>query len=186
MEDNEIIKLFFERSEEALAELKNKYERYAQYIAYNILDNKEDAEECVNQAYLKMWNAIPPHTPEKLATFFGKVVRNLALDSYDRRMAAKRGNGQSVCVYEELKECLESEWNIDKVIDELAFREILNQFLRKLPKETRMIFVQRYWYFCSIKEIAEEFQISESKVKMILLRTRKKLKKKLEEEGLYI
>lgn len=186
MEDNEIVKLFFERSEDALFEIKEKYERYVQYIAYNILNNKEDAEECVNQAYLKIWNSIPPHSPENLAAYLGKVVRNLALDFYDRRTAEKRGNGQGVAVYEELKDCLESAMCVEQVIDEVTLRELLNQFLQTLPRETRMIFVQRYWYFCSIREIAEEFHIGESKVKMILLRTRKKLKKKLEEEGIDI
>lgn len=186
VEDKEIVKLFLERSEDALLETQEKYERYAQYIAYNILNNNEDVKDCVNQAYLKIWDSIPPHAPENLATYLAKVVRNLALDMYDKIKARKRGAGQVALVYDELTDCVGTVLNGETIFDEIHLTGVLDEFLWSLPQETRMIFVQRYWYLCSIKEIAKEFHMGESKVKMTLLRTREKLRQKLEEEGIYI
>lgn len=186
MKDNDIVNLFLARSEDAILALQEKYQRYGSYIAYNILYNKEDADECVNQAYLKMWNSIPPHKPENLAAYLGKIIRNLALDMFDRQKAQKRGAGQLTLAYEELQDCIATSNQMESIIDEIHLGEILNQFLWELPRETRQIFIRRYWYLSPIKEIATDYHLSESKVKMSLLRTRKKLKDFLEKEGIDI
>ncbi len=184
MEDNQIVNMYFERSEDAISVTQKKYNRYANYIAYNILNNREDSEECVNYAYLKVWDSIPPHRPENLATYLGKIVRNLALDMYDKYKAKKRGTGQVALALEELKECVSSSERVENIVDEITLKEALNKFVKELPKETRIIFVRRYWYLSSIKEIAKEYELSESKVKMTLMRTREKLKMYLEQEGI--
>ncbi len=185
MEDKQIIKLYHERSEDALTETQKKYGRYANYIAYNILNNSEDTKECVNTVYYNVWNSIPPKNPENLGTYLGKIVRNVALDMYDKFSAKKRGAGQVALALEELNECVASVERVEKVVDEMALKEALNRFLEELPKETRIIFVRRYWYLSSIKEIAKEYKMTESKIKMTLLRTRERLKEFLREEGYY-
>lgn len=185
MEDKQIVNLYFERSEAALTETQKKYGRYVGRIAYNILNNKEDTEECVNNTYLKAWEAIPTHKPENLATYLGKIARNLALDMYEKSKAKKRGAGQVTLALDELKECVPFAQCVENVVDEIVFKEKLNAFLETLSVETRVIFVRRYWHLCSIKEISKEYKLSESKVKMTLHRTREKLKTYLEQEGIY-
>lgn len=179
MEDKQIVKLYFERSEDALTETEKKYGRYANYIAYNILNNSEDAKECVNSAYYNVWNSVPPKKPENFGTYIGKIVRNVALDMYDKLSAKKRGEGQVALALDELNECISSTAKVENVVDEIVLKDALNKFLEKLPKETRTVFVRRYWYLSSIKEIAKEYGMTESKVKMMLLRTREKLKEHL-------
>ncbi len=185
MDDAEIIQLLWERSENALREVRGKYEKYCRYIALKILKNPEDADDCVNEAYLKMWNAIPPEKPDSLCAFLGKITRNLSLDLYNKNRAQKRGSGEAQLVLEELAECIPGENGRD-IADDIALRDALNGFLKDLSADTRNIFMQRYWYMCSIREIAENYGIGESKVKMTLLRTREKLRKYLEKEGIEI
>lgn len=183
MNDEEIVRLLFERSENALQELRGKYEKYCRYIAMKILRNPEDADECVNEAYLKIWNAIPPEKPKSLCAFIGKVTRNLSLDFYDKKKAQKRGNGEVQLVLDELAECIPCGGARD-IADDIALKDALNGFLETLPDETRNIFMRRYWYMSTIREISADFNIGESKVKMTLLRTREKLRKYLEKEGI--
>lgn len=183
MEDQQIIALFWMRSETAVSETQAKYGRYCHYIAYNILRNTEDAEECVNDALMKAWNAIPPGKPGRFAAFLGKITRNLALDRYEKQNAKKRGFGQAPLLLEELEECLSHTNGDSNLTDSIALRDALTTFLWSLPAETRKIFMRRYWYMNTIKEIASDFGIRESKVKMTLFRTRNRLKEFLEKEG---
>ena len=125
MEDKQIVNLFFERSEDALTQTKSKYGRYIRKIVYNILNNREDTEECENTTYLRAWESIPPHRPENLATYLGKIARNLALDVYDRLSAKKRGSGQVVAVLDELAECVGVTGNVEKYADEITLKELL-------------------------------------------------------------
>lgn len=185
MEDKEIIKLLWERSENALREVRAKYEKYCRCIALNILKNREDADDCVNEAYLKVWNAIPPQKPDSLCAFIGKITRNLSLDLYNKKSAQKRGNGEVQLVLDELSECIPCN-NSHDIAEDIVLRDALNGFLETLSDETRNIFMRRYWYMSTVREISADFSVSESKVKMTLLRTREKLRKYLEKEGIFI
>jgi RNA polymerase sigma-70 factor (ECF subfamily) len=184
MEDNQIIRLYFARSEEAIRQTAAKYGNYCHTIAYHILHNLEDSEECVNDTYWKAWGIIPPRRPKRLAAFLGKITRNLSLDRYRRYTAEKRGSGEMAVALEELGECVSSMENLDAHADEMVLTEILNRFLESLSAEQRRIFMRRYWYVSSVKEIAEDYGITESKVKMSLLRSRNQLKAALEKEGI--
>lgn len=186
MDDKQIVDLFWERSEKAIFETQKKYGRYCHYISYNILHSDEDAEECVNDTLAKAWNTIPPSKPNHLPAFLGKIIRNLSLDRYEKYHAEKRGYGQVSCALDELQECLPGSNNTLCIAEDMVLREALNTFLLSLPTAKRKIFMRRYWYFSTIKEISTDYQISESKVKMILLRTRNSLKAFLEKEGVEI
>jgi RNA polymerase sigma-70 factor (ECF subfamily) len=186
LEDRKIIDLYWERSETAIRETTNKYSRYCHAIAFNILQNHADAEECVNDAYHNAWNAIPPKRPNCLATFLGKITRNLALDKCKKYTAEKRGRGQMELALSELDEVLPSTTSVEQAIGEKEFVELLNRFLESLPQQKRMLFVQRYWYLLPIKTMAEQFSISESQVKSTLFRTRRELKSHLEREGVLL
>lgn len=183
MDDNQIIALYWARSETAIAETAKKYGSYCHQIAWHILCNREDSEECVNDTWLRTWEAIPPTRPERLSAFLGKITRNLALQRYEKYNAAKRGSGQVSLALHELEGCIPGKGDVEKIIDEMALTEILNDFLAELSPDSRRIFVRRYWHLHSVKEIAEEYRLSESKVKVTLFRTRRKLRQLLEKEG---
>ena len=183
MEDNQIIDLYWARSETAISETASKYGRYCHSIAYNILRSHEDSEECVNDTFFNAWNTMPPQRPNKLSAFLGTIARNLSLKKWEQYSTEKRGFGQVPLALEELQDCIPALENVERVVDYLALTELLNKFLSKLPKGRRKIFMRRYWYMDTIKEIAEGYSMSESKVKMSLLRSRKELKQLLEKEG---
>lgn len=183
MNDNQIVDLYWARSESAISETSAKYGSYCHTIAYQILNSLEDSEECVSDTWFRAWNTMPPQRPSCLKAFLGKITRNLSLDRYDMRTAQKRGSGQLPSALEELQQCIPAPGGEEQVIEQLVLTQILNRFLGELSREQRRIFLRRYWYLSSIDEIARDFHISESKVKMTLLRSRKKLKKRLEEEG---
>ncbi len=183
MEDNQIVDLYWERNESAIDETDKKYGKYCKSIAYNILFNEEDSKECVNDTYLKAWEAMPPHRPQRLATFLGKITRNISLNRYKYNHTDKRGGGQVPLVLDELQECIPNCVDTEKIADDMVLTNALNDFLGSLSVEARKIFMQRYWYMSSVAEIAKDYSISESKVKMSLLRSRNKLKKLLEKEG---
>ena len=184
MEDNQIIRLYFDRSEEAISQTAAKYGKYCHTIAYNILHNFEDSEECVNDTYWKAWNIIPPRRPKRLAAFLGKITRNLSLDKYRHYTADKRGGGELAVALEELGDCISSIGSMGDHTEEIVLVEVLNSFLASLSAEHRKIFMRRYWYVSSVKEIADDYGITESKVKMSLLRSRNQLKTVLEKEGI--
>lgn len=184
MDDKNIVELFWGRSEDALKETQSKYGKYCTSIACNVLGSREDAEECVNDAYLRLWNAIPPARPNSLKAFLGKIVRNVSLDRYDANTAAKRFDSSTELAFYELEECIPD--TEAPISDELALRTAINGFLATLPKRTRIVFMRRYWYLCSAKQIAESMGMSESNVKVTLLRTRQKFKEYLEKEGIGI
>ena len=185
MEDKQIVDLYWERSEDAIVETDKKYGRYCHYIAYQILSDNEDAEEIVNDTYLKTWNTVPPNRPDPLKGYVGMISNRLALDRYDAKTAEKRGGGQMPAVLHELSECIPDSDSGDDIGQSVALRDALNRFLRSLPKKTRTIFVRRYWYVTPISEIAEEFGMKESNVAMLMLRTRLKLKEFLGKEGFF-
>ena len=182
MEDSQIIKLYLERSESAIKETKTKYGKLCLHIAYNILRSTEDAEECENDTYLRAWNSIPPKEPNSLSAYLGKIVRNLALQKHEYYSAKKR-NSDLDLAYNELEECIASPSDIESQYNEGELGRVIDTFLRKIDRESRIIFIRRYWHTDSIIQIASHFDISESKVKSSLFRTRKKLRIYLEKEG---
>lgn len=186
MNDSEIIDLYWNRQEDAITQSQIKYGNYCQSIALRILGSQADSEECVNDALFRVWNSIPPHRPALLRTFLGKITRNLALDRLDHLSAAKRGNSQVTLALEELSECIPGNFSVEDAVDGMELTALLNRFLSDLPAQKRVIFLQRYWYLRSVKEIARDQNITESNVKMSLKRTRDLLKAKLQEEGIYL
>ena len=186
MDDCSIIALYLDRSENAISQTAQKYGRYCHYIAYNILQDDLDSEECVNDTYLRTWNAIPPQKPNNLRTFLGKIVRNLALNRYEKRTAEKRGFGQTALLLDELSECIPSADSTEQMEDSLLVKELLNRFLRSLDPKERKMFVRRYWYASSVREIAKTYGLTENAVTVTLYRTRQKLKKVLEKEGVML
>ncbi|MBQ9938611.1 MAG: sigma-70 family RNA polymerase sigma factor [Oscillospiraceae bacterium] len=186
MDDNGIIQLYLRRAESAIPETAAKYGRYCRYIAFSILKSNEDSEECVNDTYFRAWNCIPPQIPNCLKTFLGRITRNLALNRYEQLTAEKRGCGRIPLVLEELAECIPSYATAEQSAEADEVRNVLNKFLAELPVGTRKLFVRRYWYMSSIREIAKDFGMSESSVTVTLFRTREKLKKTLEKEGIVI
>ena len=189
MEDNQIVDLYWERDERAIAESDANYGRYCVQIAMNILENAQDAEECVNDTYLRAWNAIPPHRPTKLGAFLGKITRNLSLDRYKAKKTAKRGNSLFLVSLDELSECVPAGSTgfgsgFDDETEARHIGECINKFLRKQSGEVRDIFICRYFYSDSIGEITRRFGLTESKIKSMLHRTRQKLRKFLESEGI--
>ena len=183
MDDTGIIELYFKRSERAIAETAAKYGAYLHTIAYNVLRNAEDSEECTSDTYMKAWNAIPPQRPNILKAFLGRITRNLALNIYQKYTAQKRGGTQTETALDELSEIIAGP---EKENDGAEIKSCINKFLSELPADQRKIFVRRYWYMSAVSDIAKDLKFSESKVKMTLKRTRDKLKEALIKEGIYI
>jgi len=179
--DDQIIRLFFDRSEQALLETQKKFGPYARRIVENILPSEEDGDECLDDVYMTLWNKIPPEQPKSLKAFVGTIARNAAISRYRAEHAEKRGGGALLSL-SELEECVDGR-SIEEKLQTRSLTELLNSFLAELPKEARVIFVKRYWYLSSVQQIAEEMDCSEGKVKMSLHRTRKKLKDYLKKEG---
>ena len=179
MDDNAIIELFWQRSEDALTECKAKFGGFCRMVANNILQNDGDADECVNDALFRAWNAIPPAKPSFLKAFLGKITRNLALDRYEATHSKKRGGGSIEMALEELADIPAREETSD---GELT--QAINAFLHSEPAENADIFLKRYWFLHSIKEIAAMYGYSENKTMSLLFRMRGRLKQRLESEGL--
>ena len=184
MTDEELTAKLSDRDESALGELESKYGNYCMSVAMNILRNRSDAEETANDAYFAAWNSIGQNRPDDLKTYMAALTRNAALDNWRRAHAQKRGSGHVELLLEELSDVAASNAPLEKLGDMIAFRETFNEFLGKLKPEQRRIFLLRYWYMDKIEEISEKLGISENKVKVSLHRTRNKLKKLLEKEGL--
>ena len=186
MDDNMIIDLYWTRSESAISETSSRYGGYCTKIAMNILQNKEDSEECVNDTYLKVWNAIPPQRPVRLAAFLGRITRNLSLNMYKAKNAQKRGGSEVALLLSELEGCIPSGSSVDAEYEAGFIAKSIDGFLASAPAESRILFVRRYWYADSIAVIARRFAMSESKVKSSLFRTRNRLREHLEKEGVSI
>lgn len=183
-DDQKIIELYCNRSENAIAETAGKYGRYCTSIAYGILKSREDAQECVSDAYLTAWNAIPPRRPADLGTYLGKITRNLSIDRLRTRSREKRGGGEAPLALEELEEVVAGS---DSPENEAVRKELtaaLNRFLAGLTQQERYVFVRRYWYLDSLGDIAEKTGFSGSKVASMLFRLRGRLKKQLMKEEL--
>ena len=181
--DEDIVNLYFDRSEEAIAACQVKYGKSCHTVAYNILRSDEDAEECVNDTWLRAWNSIPPERPTRLGAWLSTVTRRLALTRYEKKTAAKRYGGMETSL-EELSECVTA--GSLTIADEVALSEAINGFLASLPTRTRMIFMRKYWYMDSIADIAKALDMGESAVKVTLHRTREKFRKHLAKEGITV
>ncbi|MDY6340976.1 MAG: sigma-70 family RNA polymerase sigma factor [Lachnospiraceae bacterium] len=190
MEDSQIIDLYFDRDETAISETNLKYGHYCGTIAWGVLRNREDSEECVNDTWWKAWNAIPPARPDILSAFLGKITRNLALHMYEKNHALRRGEGEIPELIDELGEVLAAKDSTEdeaiQSVEESDLSEAINDFLGKLRGESRIIFLRRYFYMDSVEKIASLLNSTEGKVKMSLLRSREKLKKYLEKRGLSV
>lgn len=183
MEDSRIIGLFFERSEQALEELDRKYGAAVKKTAANILSDRLDTEECVNDTYLRVWNSIPPQKPNPLVSYVCKIARNLALDRYRSNTAEKR-NGNLDLVLEEMEECIPSNMSVETELDAKELTQAINRFLSALPKDDRFLFVRRYWYGDSVADLAAMTGGSANRISVRLFRIREKLRNTLTKEGL--
>ena len=183
MDDKQIVELYFARSEKAISETAVKYGGYCYSIANNILSNKEDAEESVNDTYLAAWNNMPPRHPSILATFLGKITRYISLDRWKSRSAYKRGGGEITLALEELDKFLSSGESTEQAFEKKEMLRSINRLLDNLPETERNIFVCRYWYFDPVQQIADRYGFTLSKTASMLRRTREKLCKQLKKEG---
>ncbi len=182
LDDRKIIELFFERSEQALIELSNKYGSVCSKVAFNILNNNQDVEECVNDAYLGAWNTIPPQNPNPLLSYVCKIVRNLAIKKYHSNAAAKRNSIYDVAL-DELENCFPSSVLVEDEFNAIEVARIIDNFLETLNRENRIMFVRRYWCSDSIDDLAKLFHTSNHNISVRLSRTRQKLRKHLMKEG---
>lgn len=185
MDDKKIIDLFYERSEQAIVELSDKYGPVCASVANNILNNRQDTEECVNDAYLGVWNTIPPQNPNPLLSYVCRIVRNLAVKRYHANTAAKRNSHYDVAL-DELENCFPASSSVEEEFDAEVTARYIDEFLASLDKENRILFVRRYYYSDSIAELAKRFHTSNHNVSVRLSRTRGKLKKYLTKEGVSV
>lgn len=204
LKDSDIIELYWSRDPSAITVSAEQYGQYCRRIAWNILHNPEDCEECINETWFRAWNAMPDARPDHLAAFFGAITRRLSLDYYRKNRALKRGGGEMALIYDELKDCRTetadsrfsqtarasrtelSHDNVERHLDVMVLTEAINTFLSRLDSTSRILFVGRYWYADSVRELSCSLHLSESRIKSSLFRTRKKLKKHLESEGIIL
>lgn len=183
MTDDKIIQLLFERKEEAIEETRKKYGSYCFKIANNILNNREDSEECLNDTWLKAWDSIPPTHPMHFNLFLAKIVRNFAINRYRSKHAHKRGKGEMALVLDELEECITGPLDVETLYIAEELQSTINGFVRGLAERDGNVFIRRYFYADSIKDISDRYHISENNVRVICHRTRNKLRMRLEKEG---
>lgn len=185
LDDQKLIELYWVRDEEAIQETAVKYGKLCTHIAKNILKNVEDCEECVNDTYFAVWNAIPTQRPNRFSVFISRITRNLALKKYEYLSAEKR-NPSAVMSLDELGDCVSNECSIESEVEKKRIEQTINTFLGHQSVEKRNIFIRRYWHFDSIKSICRLTGFSQSKVKSILYEMRLKLRKYLESEGIEV
>ena len=185
MEDAAIVDLYWARSEQAIAETDKKYGAYCQHIAYAVCSDRLDAEECVNDTWLRAWGAMPDKRPTVLATFLGKITRNLAINRFQRKTRKKRGGGETELALEELEDCIPATLDVERRYELQEFRQAIGRFVSGLSETEQKVFVARYWYLCPVEEIARRLQISSSKTKSMLFRLRNRLRLYLKEEDLW-
>ena len=183
MDDGQIVGLYWQRDENAIACTDKKYRRYLHTIAYNILNNQEDSQESVNDTYLAAWNSIPPHRPQVLSSYLGKLTRRISIDLFRKKNAEKRAGSEYALSLEELSECLSTGDTTVQTLDCGLLADAIAAYLKTLPQETRTVFIGRYYYLDPVAKIAQYCRISQSKVKILLYRTRQGLGQYLKEEG---
>ena len=186
MDDIKIIELYWSRNERAVDETRTKYGSFIKHIAFNILRVSEDAEECENDTYLGVWNAVPPTRPKVFSAFIGRITRNISLKKLRAKTADKRRSNEAIISLDELGECIPDGQSFADSLEEGELAEIINSFLGTLNATERRVFVCRYWYCDSISDICDRFGFGQSKVKMMLMRTRERLLTYLKERGVFV
>ena len=184
MEDRQIVELYWQRSERAIAETDRKYGRYCEAIAYAVCSDRQDAEECVNDTWLRAWNAMPDKRPSALGAFLGRITRKLAINLFEHKTRQKRGGGQTILALEELEDCIPGREDPQRQVELEELRQAVGRFVAGLTETEQTVFTARYWYLKSVEEIAERMGFTQSRVKSLLFRLRKRLRRFLEEEGL--
>lgn len=184
MNDREIVDLYWQRSEQAISETEKKYGRYCRIIAYNILENTQDSEECVNDTWLSAWNSMPDKRPERLNPYLARITRNAALTKSMKKAAQKRGGGELELALEELDACIPSGYSLEQEVEARELAKAIDAFVGTLPEEEQLVFIGRYWFLATERELAERRGCSRSRINAMLKRTREKLKKTLLQEGL--
>lgn len=185
MEDEKIIELFFDRSEQAVQELDCKYGKVFRKLSYNIVNDIQDAEECVNDAYFGAWNKIPPERPERLLTYICRIVRNISLKNYCKKTAAKRNDACTIALCE-IEDCVADYKTVDTELEARELARAIEGFLDSLTVENRVIFMRRYWFFDSCKEIAALVGLTEKNISVRLARIRLKMKEYLTEKEVLV
>lgn len=183
MDDGQIVQFYWDRDERAIPATADKYGNYCTSIAKNILGNPEDAEECVNDTYMRAWNSMPPHRPNVLSAFLGKITRNVSLNRYKQNTADKRGGGEVPAVLEEIAELVSDTDSVEQEVDRRELVKAIDAFWDRLPTEKRSLFLCRYWYFDSVSNLASRFGMTENHVSVTLNRLRLKLHNYLQERG---
>lgn len=182
MTDDKIIQMFFQRNEVAIEETHKKYGSYCFKIANNILNNREDSEECLNDTLLKTWDSIPPTRPIHFNLFLAKIIRNFAINKYRSKHTYKRGKGEIVLVLDELEQCIAGQSDVETLYIAEELQNTINKFVRGLPERDGNVFIRRYFYADSISDISNRYHLSENNVRVMLNRTRNKLRIRLEKE----
>lgn len=186
MTDEEIVSLYWQRSEDAISQTSRKYEAYLTKIAYNILADAEDGRECVNDTYMAAWNSMPEQRPSVLSTYLGRLTRHISVDLYRKKHSAKRNGSEYALSLSEFEDSFAGSETPEQAFDEKQLDSSINGFLRSLPETARRLFIGRYYFFDSLKDAAAYCGVSEANAKSILFRTRQKLKEQLEKEGYII
>lgn len=181
--DDAIVELFWKRNEDGIELLQKKYGQDLTHISYRILNNMSDAEECVNDTYLRTWNSIPQARPNSLLSYTGKIIRNLSIDRLKKKMSKKREYDNFSLILSELEDCISSDENVETEVEYKELSHTISVFLKEQKREYRYYFIERYWYAKTIKEIAEKYHATDKRVESVLYRCRRKLKLFLEERG---
>ena len=184
MDDNAIVDLYWSRSEDAISETERKYGAYCRQVSWNILRSAQDAEECVNDTWLRAWNAMPSHRPARLQAFLAKLTRNLSLDRWEKAHAEKRGGGRTGLLLSELSECIPDPDTLEKILDDRAISAAIARWLRQQNPRQRVAFVRRYFYAESLTLVARRIGMTEGGTKSLLHRQRLSLRTYLEQEGI--
>ena len=183
MKDAEILDLYWDRNERAIEETQKSYGKYCYSIAYHILHDREDSEECLNDTWHRVWSAIPPARPARFRLYLAKITRNLAFDRYRRQLSDKRGGGEMEAVLDELAEVTADTADVETELRNRELRQCIADFTANLPQRERRIFIGRYFYAQSVADLAKELHLRENHVSVLLTRIRRKLREQLEKEG---
>jgi len=185
MQDEQIVALYWNRDEDAITESDRHYGAYCRRIAMNILSSHEDSEECVNDTWHRTWENVPPQKPNSLAAFFGRIVRNLSISRYRANRAKKRFDGITLLL-SELDDCVPSHDSTERASEGRLISEAIDQWLSRLPKDDRVLFVRRYWFCEAVNTFAKEFGATQNQIAQRMLRLRRDLRSALEREGIYV